>query len=199
MGDERTDEQLMTRTGEGDLDAFGILVERHHKRVLNLAYRLSGDPELSRDIAQESFLRILKGARRYEARARFSTFLHTVVRNLVIEMVRKRRRRHEATISGVVDPSNGSPENSVRVDGAAVPPDVMLERKEIRQRLQSALATLPDDLRDAFVLTEIEGLSYRDVAEICDCPEGTVASRKHHAVEQLRRILTPYDQEKEQR
>lgn len=197
MGDERTDEQLMLSTGEGDLDAFGELVERHHARALNLAYRLSGDPEASRDIAQECFLRVLKGAKRYRAKALFTTYLHTVVRNLVIETVRKQRRRRE-TSTGKFDESDGANPGPAAVgDQASALPDAVLERKEIRSQLNRALATLSDDLRDAFVLTEIEGLTYRQVAQICDCPAGTVASRKHHAVVQLRRLLTRRDPQEE--
>ena len=196
MGDERTDEQLMICTGEGDVDAYAELVERHHVRALNLAYRLSGDPEVSRDIAQESFLRILKGAPRYRAQARFTTYLHTVVRNLVIENVRKKRRRPESALPQGADPSSENPASPAVGGPPPDRPDVAMERKEIRQRLQHALAELPDDLRDAFVLTEIEGLSYREVGQICGCPEGTVASRKHNAVAQLRELLQLYGPEK---
>ena len=83
----------MQRTAAGDLGAFGTLVERHHERALNLAYRLSGDEDGSRDIAQEAFLRILRAAARYQPRAKFTTFLFTVVRNLVLEIARYRSRR----------------------------------------------------------------------------------------------------------
>jgi len=177
----------MTRARAGDVDAFGRLVERHHQRALHLAFRLTGDSEMSRDIAQESFLRILKAAPRYEPRARFTTFLYTVVRNLVVEIARQPRRRQEVSTSEL-PPGTGEAGVTSR---APETPDVALERKELRRTLRDALASLPADLREVFVLTEIEGLRYAEVAEICGCPEGTVASRKHHAVEQLRKILGP--------
>lgn len=186
----------MTRAGAGDVDAFGRLVERHHQRALHLAFRLTGDPEMSRDIAQESFLRILKAAPRYEPRARFTTFLYTVVRNLVVEISRQPRRRRELSASEL-PPGTGTGEAGV-TSREPETPDVALERKELRQTLRDALASLPAELREAFVLTEIEGLRYAEVAEICNCPEGTVASRKHHAVERLRKILGPNAPEKKQ-
>ena len=88
--DEATsDEELMVRVAGGELDAFGILVERHHGRALNFAFRLCGDVEQSKDVVQESFLRVLKAARRYRPRAAFTTYLFHVVRNLVLETARR--------------------------------------------------------------------------------------------------------------
>jgi RNA polymerase sigma-70 factor (ECF subfamily) len=190
MVEERTDEQLMERVRAGDVDAFGRLVERHHQRALNFAFRMTGDREMSRDIAQESFLRIMKAAPRYEPRARFTTFLYTVVRNLVAETVRRPHHRSEVSSDDI---SHGA-SNESAFSPSPETPDVSLERTELRERLLRALESLPKDLREAFVLTEIEGLRYREAADICGCPEGTVASRKHHAVEHLREILEPFRQ-----
>ncbi|MDH3215087.1 MAG: sigma-70 family RNA polymerase sigma factor [Candidatus Krumholzibacteria bacterium] len=199
MADDRSDEQLMMDVRAGDIDAFGVLVERHHQRALNVAYRLSGDADTSQDVAQESFLRILRHARRYKPRAQFTTFLYTVVRNVVLEMARRKHRRVEVPLSTAADSATAvelSHEPSAiasvttGISARAEPPDVLLERREMQQRLRTALMELPDELRDAFVLSEIEGLRYREIADICGCPEGTVASRKHKAVEQLRQLLS---------
>ena len=95
---EGSDEHLMLRSAKGDLDAFGELVERHHQRALNLAYRLSGDAERSKDVVQESFLRILKAAHHYEPRARFTSYLFSVIRNMIRETARWQRRRREASL-----------------------------------------------------------------------------------------------------
>jgi RNA polymerase sigma-70 factor (ECF subfamily) len=184
MVDERTDEQLMTRVKAGDVDAFGELVERHHQRALNFAYRLTGDAEMARDIAQESFLRILKAAGRYQPRARFTTYLFTVVRNTAVEAARRAHRRFEVR-TAEPDTIDALAPASRTTDA----PDAMLERDELHRRLRQAMASLPAHLREAFVLTEVEGFSYREAAEICECPEGTVASRKHSAVERLRTAL----------
>ncbi len=162
--------------------AFGILVDRHHARALNVAYRLLGDAESARDVAQESFLRLLKAARRYEARGRFTTYLYTIVRNLTREIHRRRGRHPETPLTA-------------EVSGSAVAgrtpdlPDDRREQEDRRRRVWNAIQGLPEDQRAAFVLSELEGLSYADIARVCKCPEGTVASRKHKAIVALRRQL----------
>lgn len=187
---EGSDERLMLLTAKGDLDAFGRLVDRHHQRALNLAYRLSGDAERSKDIVQESFLRILKAARKYEPRALFTTYLYSVIRNMVREKARQTRRRRENSLDDRL--GNGL---VAEIDSNAVAhpvsPDVVLQRTELEEGLMAALASLPDDLRVVFVLSEMEGLSYAEIASVCECPTGTVASRKHAAITRLRVILQP--------
>jgi RNA polymerase sigma-70 factor (ECF subfamily) len=184
-----TDEQLMGRASTGDLNAFGELVDRHHHRALNFAYRLTGDREVSKDIVQESFLRILKAARRYEPRARFTSYLYSVVRNMVRETARRTRRRREESLE---DRQEISAEVIVSAELSA-PSNPERERQKglIQQELLDALRSLPEDLRTAFVLSEMEGLSYREVASVCRCPLGTVASRKHAAIARLRELLEP--------
>ncbi|MEJ2722012.1 MAG: RNA polymerase sigma factor [bacterium] len=173
----------MMEVSRGNLGAYSTLVERHHQRVLNTAYGMTGDEETSRDVAQESFMRILRHASMYSPRAKFTTFLYTVVRNIVIETGRRTSRRREVPLAGARLLETQNPETADRI----------AERRELRTRLSDALAELPEELRDAFVLSEIEGLRYREIAEICGCPEGTIASRKHSAVERLRGLLGEFD------
>lgn len=187
MDDARSDEELMMEVAQGQLGAYSTLVERHHERVLNTAYGMTGDAEMSRDIAQDVFMRILRHAAMYTPRAKFTTFLYTVVRNIVIETGRKTARRREVALEGVSGLQAPDPEAADRI----------VEQRELRRRLAGALSELPDELRDAFVLSEIEGLRYRDIAEICGCPEGTVASRKHSAIEKLRKSLGAFHPESE--
>jgi RNA polymerase sigma-70 factor (ECF subfamily) len=182
MDEARSDEELMMEVASGSLGAFSTLVERHHQRVLNIAFGMTSEPETSRDVAQEVFMRILKHAAMYTPRAKFTTFLYTVVRNIVIEGGRKRARRGEVALAEVHAP-DAPASDSV---------DDEVERLELRQKLAEALAALPPELREAFVLSEIEGLRYQDIAEICSCPEGTVASRKHKAIERLREMLDEF-------
>ena len=187
---EISDEQLMLEAAKGDLDAFGELVERHHQRALNLAYRLSGDTERSKDVVQESFLRILKAAHNYEPRARFTSYLYSVIRNMIRETARWQRRRRETSLE---DRSSDGVIPGIDSDAVEHPPtpDVVLQRTEVQERLMEALGGLPDDLRAVFVLSDMEQLSYKEIAQICDCPIGTVASRKHAAIAKLRALLRP--------
>jgi RNA polymerase sigma-70 factor (ECF subfamily) len=170
----------MAAVARGDRSAFAALVERHHDRALNLAYRLCGDREMARDVVQESFLALLRGASRYRAQSRFDFYLFAVVRNAVRGAARARNRRRE-------DPLPDGP------DGVDVPdsrrPDTELAQHRLRERLHRALAALPVEMREVFVLSEIEGIPYQEIARICGCPMGTVASRKHAAVLKLREML----------
>jgi RNA polymerase sigma-70 factor (ECF subfamily) len=185
--DVTADEQLMRRIAAGDLGAFGLLVERHHQRALGFAYQLTADRDGAKDAAQESFLRILGAARRYRPQAAFTTYLYAIVRNTVRETARRRRR--ERPIDPRVDPT------PLAVPGGAAgdppSPDALLQQSRLRERLADAIRRLPEDLRTVFVLSEIEQVSYKEIAEICGCPMGTVASRKNAAVRELRRFLGP--------
>ena len=185
-----SDDELMLRSARGDFCAFGELVDRHHQRALNLAYRLTGDADRSKDIVQESFLRILKAARQYRPRARFTSYLTRVITNMVRETARRERRRREAPLE---DRSRDGSVLGVEQGTVERPPgpDAVLQQKQTRELLMGALGALPDDLRAVFVLSEMEGLSYQEIAQICDCPVGTVASRKHAAIAKLRVILRP--------
>jgi len=187
--DPASDEQLMRCIGGGDQEAFGLLVERHHGRALGFAFRMTADREDAKDAAQESFLRILGAAHRYRPRAAFTSYLYAIVRNTLRET--SRRRRREVSIDPQVDPTPRATAAGAVADPP--PPDVLLEREQLRERLADAIHRLPEDLRIVFVLSEIEGVSYKEIAEICRCPMGTVASRKNTAVRELRRLLGPME------
>lgn len=176
---EPPDAQLMTAAAHGDLRAFDRLVERHHGRAVRVAYRLCGDGDLARDLAQEGFLRILRAAGRYREQGRFTTYLYAVLLNLVRQEARRRRRKPESPLTG---------------DDRTAPdrPDHDLDRHELARGLDAALAALPAKQRDVFVLSELEGLRYEEIAEVCGCAAGTVASRKHEATRRLRMLLADW-------
>ncbi len=177
----------MLRCAEDDLAAFEVLVDRHHPHALAFAWHLSGDREIALDAVQESFLRLLRSARRYEERGMFQSYLFRIVRNSVRELARARTRRREEPLESLEGITSGR----AVPEGPAAPlrPDEVLASREQQARLMSAVRALPQEMRAVFVLSEIEGLSYREIAAACRCPEGTVASRKHAAVEKLRSLL----------
>jgi RNA polymerase sigma-70 factor, ECF subfamily len=187
-----TDEALIRASAAGDREAFGALVDRHHPRALGVAYRLCGDADLARDVVQESFLRILRHAPRYRPDGRFTTFLFAVVRNMVREQFRRSSRRREQPLAVLEPAAAGLAAGAPRAAATGpLTPDAELHRRELGGRLLAALAALPEELRAAFVLSELEQLPYAEIARICGCPVGTVASRKHASIERLRRLLEP--------
>lgn len=182
-----SDSRLMQRIASGDSGAFREIVERHHQRALAFAYRLSGDRDLARDVAHDSLLRISRSADRYRPSAAFTTYLYGIVRNTMREVLRRKGRERAADPHGAL--------MNAAIDERAIdpprPPDEVLQQKLLGERLADAIRRLPENLRVVFVLSEVEGVSYAEVSRICGCPIGTVASRKHAAVLELRRLLGP--------
>lgn len=156
----------------GSTEAFTEIVDRYQGKVLNLIARWVGDREAARDLTQECFLKLLRNARSYRVRARFSTFLFTIARRLAGDHVAKAWERREP-LPDSLPAAEGNPARD-------------LERKELRHRLDAVLATLAEEDREVFLLSELAGLRYGEIAEIVGCPAGTVGSRKHRAVRQLR-------------
>ncbi len=174
-----SDHELMARTATGDREAFATLVRRHQQAILALAYRFLGRWDLAEDIGQETFLRIWSGAKRYEPRAEFRTWLYRVVANLCWD---QRRRRASAPLSIVDDCLD-------RCGDAALPS----ERNELADRVRRAIAELPDRQRLALVLHRYDGLSHQAIAEITGWSSAAVESCLVRAYEHLRNSLAAKD------
>ncbi len=181
------DAELVERWQAGDLSAFEALVTRHERRVFRLLYRMLGSREEAEDASQDAFLSLFRHGHRFRREARFSTFVYRVAANAALNRRRtlgrarsrsdEFRRRQDAG-----DDLPSSPRN----------PQASAEGAEVQERVQGALLSLPKDLRMAIVLYDIEGQSYRDIAETLDIPEGTVKSRIHRARNALRSELAEY-------
>jgi RNA polymerase sigma-70 factor (ECF subfamily) len=169
---EPTDEELMLAAGRGSREAFAEIVDRHHARILNLLTFLTGDREMASDLTQDCFLRALRAAPRWKPRARLTTWLVTVARNAAFDAKRAAWQRREPLD---VEPAAPGPA-----------PDEVLSRHELAARLNAVLAELSPEDREALVLSELGGMSYREIARVAGVPEGTVASRKNRAVRRVR-------------
>jgi len=195
---DRPDEVLMADVGGGDEVAFNALVERYERPLLNFIYRFVGDHQLARDLYQETFLRVYRAARSYDPSRKFSTWLFQIAANLCIDGL---RRRKIARVLQVKLPQEQVPEELGEVVQAYPPfwddwrsaasedPAMMAERKELAERVQAAMHTLPADAKLVLVLRHYQGLSYQEISEIVHCPVGTVKSRLHHALHTLKRRL----------
>ena len=178
------DAELVARWQAGESLAFDQLVRRHEKNVFRLLYRMLGNREEAEDAAQEAFLSLHRHGHRFRREARFSTFLYRVAANAALNrrrsLGRARAREKELALR--------------QATGAHLPvaprdPEDAAHGSEIQQRVQAALVELPEELRVAVVLYDIEGQSYKVIAEILGVPEGTVKSRIHRARQGLREIL----------
>lgn len=192
--DELSDEDLMLRyADEGDGDAFEILVSRHEKPVFNFILKRCGRRGEAEELLQETFLRVVRSSENYEPKAKFTTWLYTIARNLCIDLARKKKGHTEMSLD---KPIGDNPDDDTFVDQMAdddaSAASVDHDRKAFRRKLQDALDELPDKQREVFILREISGLKYREIAEVVDAAVPTVKSRMRYALKALRGHLADY-------
>lgn len=188
--EERSDEELMVAYAEGDARAFELLVKRHERGVFNFIYRSVGRKDIAEELLQDVFLRVIRNASSYQQSAKFSTWLYTIARNICIDRSRKKGGRELS-----LDQPVGEGEKQTFLDQVADPASQLStdhDREVFRQRLEKALALLPEEQREVFVMREVSDLKFREIAEILDIPVPTVKSRMRYALEALRGHLSEY-------
>ena len=180
-------EQLIEGCLRGDQQAWDLIVTRYWRKVFNVAYKFVGRHDMAEDLTQEIFLKIFKALGTFDRRANFQTWLISVSRNLCIDHYRSVRKEREL-VDRSVDAADVSP--------VSREPDalVTLERGDRRAMLHRALARLPDTLRAAVLLRDIQELSYQEIADRLALPEGTVKSRinrgRKELTRQIRRVMS---------
>jgi RNA polymerase sigma-70 factor, ECF subfamily len=185
------DTALMLRVKDGDMGAFEELVDKFKQPVINLIHRTLHDPDEAEDLAQNVFLQVFKSAHRYQATAKFSTWLFTIARNLCLNEIR-RRSRHPA--DSIETDSSESDDHPIRQYADAKnlsPPDRLLER-ELEEKIQQALSALPDNQRIAILLCRQDELSYEEIAKVLGCSLSATKSLIHRGRETLKSKLKPY-------
>jgi len=175
-------EQLIDGCLRGDQQAWDLIVTRYWRKVFNVAYKFVGQHDLAEDLTQDVFLKIFKALGTFDRRANFQTWLISVSRNLCIDHYRSVRKERE-----LVDRSLDSAE----VSAVSSEPDALLtlEHGDRRARLHDALAQLPDTLRTAVMLRDIQELTYQEITDKLAVPEGTVKSRINRGRKELARQI----------
>lgn len=176
-----SDENLMTRFGRGETAAFSELVNRHQHRLLNFIYRRTGSRESAEDIVQETFLRVVNAASRYQATAKFSTWLYTIALNLWRNEIARKRNPVEL-------------HEWDRVQECSA-----MDQQVDFQKLQSLMQDLSDEHRLVLELSFIEGWTNQQIADLLNCSVGTVKSRKFYALKALRKRMGIIDNERDER
>lgn len=186
-----SDHELMAAFQSGEVDAFSTLYERHLKALLNFFFKLSWDRALAEDFTQETLIRVFRMAQEWSPKAKFTTFVYRVARNLWIDHLRSARVRKSA---GSLNATIGDDPSGARyidmLPDEVRPPEDEMARRDVMNNVMAALDQLPEEQRLVFVLSEIEGMKYQEISEIMDIPVGTVKSRMHSAVGKLQRLLT---------
>lgn len=185
------DAVLMLRVKQGDTAAFAQLVEKYKQPVMNLAFRTLHDQTEAEDLAQNAFVQAYKSASRYQATAKFSTWLFTIARNLCLNEIRRRSRHPAESLDQTRDDDNEQPLYQVEDKRVAAAPDQLL-RHELEQKVDAAFAALPENQRTALGLCRQEELSYEEIAEVLGCSLSATKSLIHRARETLKAKLKPY-------
>jgi RNA polymerase sigma-70 factor (ECF subfamily) len=185
--EDSEDIRLMGLIGAGDEGAFEQLVERHQRLVIGTVGRMLGSGSDAEDIAQQVFVRVWKNAKRYEPRAKFTTWLLKITRNLVFNELRRRSRHPQVPLQ-----SESDEEERPLKDEQAVAPDASLLEQELQQAVDAAIANLPETQRMAVVLRRYEELSYEEIAEALDQSVSAVKSLLFRARTELRVSLQRY-------
>lgn len=185
----RTDEELMEFYRRGSRDAFEELFSRHHRKVVQFAFRMTGDRSLAEEAAQEIFLRIARAAPTWQPTARFSTWMYTIARRTTLNYIRDEKETGgKVPIPAGEEGRDGSP--PLQLSGpSALNPEEMAWNAEVQERFVRALQQLPESSRSAFVLNRGEGLSYEEVAAVLGVTTQAVKSRIFRAREELIRAL----------
>ena len=185
------DAVVMLRVKRGDATAFSGLVEKYKQPVINLCWRTLGDPTEAEDLAQNAFVQAYKSAPRYEASAKFSTWLFTIARNLCLNEIRRRARHPADSLDQTYDDSDDQPVHQVEDRRVVAPPDELL-RGELEQKVEVAIQSLPENQRTALLLCRQDDLSYEEMGKILDCSVSAVKSLIHRGRETIKLKLKPY-------
>lgn len=186
-GDDAEDVRLMRLVAEGDMAAFESLVERHQSLVAGTVARMLGSNADVEDIAQQVFIRVWKSAGRYVARAKFTTWLLKITRNLVFNEMRRAKRHPHLPIQ--IDPDA---EELPLKDEATETPDASLLQSELQRAIENAITQLPESQRMALILRRYEELSYEEIADILELSLPAVKSLLFRARTELRERLKGY-------
>lgn len=179
---------LIAKAKRGDSEAFEELVKSYYKTVFNIALKMFANREDASDMAQEAFIKIYKSIGSFKGESSFKTWLYRVATNLCLDELRSRKKRK--IISFDEQFANTDSENIHVPQNTVISPESELLKKELRDCVNDAIKKLPDDLRLAVILRDIQNFSYHEISAILTCAEGTVKSRISRGREQLRKLLS---------
>jgi RNA polymerase sigma-70 factor (ECF subfamily) len=184
------DASLVAEYLAGQARAFDALVDRYQTRLLNFIYRTVGDRERSEDLVQEVFIRVHRHLARFDRNKKFSTWIYTIASNLAKNELRN-RSRNPIVLFQTMTSGWEEEERPLEFEDPTARPDDLFRKRHVRQLVEETVAQLPQHHREVFVLRELEGRSYEEIAEITHCNLGTVKSRLNRARSSFAEIIEP--------
>ncbi len=189
MSEQDIDRQLVERARNGDKRAFDLLVQKYHRRLMRLLSRMVRNQEEVEDIAQETFIKAYRALPQFRGDAAFYTWLYRIGVNTARNYLSSRKRQMPTISDQAMNDDDDVDERIVAQDINT--PESMLLSKQVAMAVNDAVEALPEELRTAITLREMEGLSYEEIAEMMVCPIGTVRSRIFRAREAIAAKLRP--------
>ena len=189
MGDREVDQQFVERTQRGDKHAYELLVVKYQRRLARLISRFVRDAAEVEDVTQEAFIKAYRALPTFRGESAFYTWLYRIGINTAKNYLLALKRRAPTSTQFNVDEAEGFDEAELLQEVST--PENELMSKQVVEVVNSSLQQLPDDLRSALTLREIDGLSYEEIADVMDCPIGTVRSRIFRAREAIAENLRP--------
>ena len=173
------------------MEAFEALVEKYKHPVINVMYRMIRDLDEAEDLAQNVFIRVFQSADRYQASAKFSTWIFTIARHLCLNEIRRRGRHPADSLESSQSENEGQPPKQYQDNRTFSPPQAFLHG-ELERKIQEAVAELPEKQRLAISLCQEDELSYEEIAEVLECSLSATKSLIHRGRETLKQKLKPY-------
>jgi RNA polymerase sigma-70 factor (ECF subfamily) len=197
LREEAADESLMVSYQRGDRHAFALLVQRYERPIYNFVLRQLRDPATAEDTTQEVFLRVVQNAAEFKHEARFTTWLYAIARNLCIDQLRKLKHRRHPSLNQPKNPANvesptlleSMPNHSPEADA-----ERSMTSNHVARTVVAAVEGLPDDQREVFLLRQMAGLPFKDIAGVVGVGENTVKSRMRYALERLQQALSEFEE-----
>jgi RNA polymerase sigma-70 factor, ECF subfamily len=190
---DTSDMELLGRFHTGDHGAFAALLERYQRPVFNFILRSLSHRQVAEDLTQEVFLRVIQGAGGFQSQSKFSTWLFTIARNVCVDHGRRMRHRKHPSLDATADDSEAAVRLVDRLAHHQPGTDRSAASPRIRERIQRALEHLPEEQREVFLLRQVDGLPFAEIAVICGIPENTVKSRMRYALERLQTALADFE------
>jgi len=187
-----SDEDLIRRFKKGDEESFKELVERYQSRVYSIVLAMVGDKNDADDICQDIFVRVYRFLHQFKEKSKFFTWLYRLTINTCINAQNGRKRKLETlSLSNPIGEKEDPLLTKIPQETVKSSIDV-LKNKELGLKIKAAIDSLSDELKEVFILREMEDLSYKELAKVFQCSEGTIKSRLFRAREKLKEKLTPY-------
>jgi RNA polymerase sigma-70 factor, ECF subfamily len=188
-GDTDDDFRLVAKAKGGDMRAYDALVTRHRGRIFAMIRNMIHQEADAWDLAQEVFIKAWQALPRFEAKARFSTWLYRIAHNVVYDFTRKRKIESAGELNDEIFDRDRIDPAAVTTPSGGEAPDDSLVHGELRVKIEIALAKLSPEHREAVILKDVQGLSYKEIADVMDCTLGTVMSRLFYARQKLQALL----------